>query len=360
MRVVTRLLTLFLILTLSACGGVEWDGGPQVGRASSGQSSAGAFAGANRVRVVSGDTLYGIAQRRRVSLRALIEANGLTPPYVIRAGAWLNLPRGHEYTVKRGDTLFGIAGRHQTNPYDVARLNGLTPPYLIRPGERLLLPKRERTRKARRAASRAPPIRQTRIKPPAAAGTPLPKSARKSVSRAIKPKNQASIAKRPGPGHVRPPKSFSWPVSGKLISRFGAKQKGLFNDGINLSAPRGTPVLAAAPGTVAYVGNELRGFGNLVLVKHAGGWVSAYAHADRLLVRRGQRVRAGDKIATVGTSGNVARPQLHFELRKGRRAVDPLPLLGNRAAALRKDYGRELAYFNLAWPSETSNFSHQT
>ena len=110
---------------------------------------------------------------------------------------------------------------------------------------------------------------------------------------------------------------------GRVISSFGAKSKGLRNDGINIAAPRGTPVRAAENGVVVYAGNELRGFGNLVLIKHSGGWVSAYAHNEDLAVRRGDKVRKGQRIARVGSSGGVTTPQLHFELRKGKRARDP-------------------------------------
>jgi murein DD-endopeptidase MepM/ murein hydrolase activator NlpD len=125
----------------------------------------------------------------------------------------------------------------------------------------------------------------------------------------------------------RPPaasgKGFIGPVRGRVISGFGAKAKGLRNDGINIAAARGTPVVAAENGVVAYAGNELRGFGNLLLIKHAGGWVSAYAHNDTVLVKRGQKVGKGQKVATVGSTGSVKSPQLHFEMRRGRTAKDP-------------------------------------
>ena len=125
----------------------------------------------------------------------------------------------------------------------------------------------------------------------------------------------------------RPPattaKGFQWPVRGRVVSGFGAKAKGLRNDGINIAAKRGSPVRAAENGVVAYAGNELRGFGNLLLLKHSGGWITAYAHNDKLLVKRGQKIKKGQNIATVGSTGNVRTPQLHFELRKGKRARDP-------------------------------------
>jgi murein DD-endopeptidase MepM/ murein hydrolase activator NlpD len=128
-------------------------------------------------------------------------------------------------------------------------------------------------------------------------------------------------------------KGFLWPLSGKIISRYGRKARGLHNDGINIAAPRGTPVRAAQNGVVAYYGNELRGFGNLILIKHDKGYMTAYAHADKVLVKRGQRVKRGQVIARVGSSGSVAVPQLHFEIRKGRRPVNPARYLNRRQAA---------------------------
>lgn len=116
---------------------------------------------------------------------------------------------------------------------------------------------------------------------------------------------------------------FLWPVRGNIISTFGAKPGGLQNDGINIAAPRGTPVRATENGVVVYAGNELKGFGNLLLVRHADGWMSAYAHLDEMLVQRGASVTRGQLVAKVGQSGSVASPQLHFELRRAGRAVDP-------------------------------------
>jgi murein DD-endopeptidase MepM/ murein hydrolase activator NlpD len=113
------------------------------------------------------------------------------------------------------------------------------------------------------------------------------------------------------------------PVHGRLVSTYGPAAGGTHNDGINIAAPKGTPVLAADDGVVAYAGNELRGFGNLVLLKHADGWVTAYAHCDTITVRRGERVKRGQPIGTVGATGSVDEPQLHFEVRRGTRALDP-------------------------------------
>ena len=124
----------------------------------------------------------------------------------------------------------------------------------------------------------------------------------------------------------------SWPVSGTILSEFGPKSGGLHNDGINIAAAKGTAVRAADEGTVAYAGNELKGFGNLVLVRHADGWMTAYAHLDRMDVDRGAPVKRGQIIGTVGATGNVRAPQLHFELRRGSRAVDPRERLAPKAS----------------------------
>lgn len=122
---------------------------------------------------------------------------------------------------------------------------------------------------------------------------------------------------------------FGWPVQGKIISKYGATADGLRNDGINISAPSGSPVVAAADGVVAYAGNELRGFGNMILIRHADGWVTAYAHNDSLAVKKGDSVKRGQIIARVGQTGNVTAPQLHFEIRKGTSAQDPMKYLGS-------------------------------
>ena len=121
--------------------------------------------------------------------------------------------------------------------------------------------------------------------------------------------------------------SFRWPVRGRIISAFGSKPNGEKNDGINLAVPEGTSVKAAEAGTVIYAGNELAGYGNLVLIRHADGWVTAYAHNSDLLVKRGDQVRRGQAIAHAGMSGSVNAPQVHFELRRGAKPVNPLDYL---------------------------------
>ncbi len=117
--------------------------------------------------------------------------------------------------------------------------------------------------------------------------------------------------------------SFSWPVKGEVISGFGPKQGGLYNDGINISAKEGTPIQAAEDGDVVYSGNELRGYGNMLLIKHNNGFLTAYAHAGDVVVKKGDVVKRGQLIAHVGKTGHVSTPQLHFSIRQGRKAIDP-------------------------------------
>jgi len=144
------------------------------------------------------------------------------------------------------------------------------------------------------------------------------------VALPVEPKRGAVELGQPPP---RIGQRFQWPVKGDIIVGFGPRDGGLQNDGINIRAGRGATVKAAESGVVAYAGNELRGFGNLLLIKHADGWVSAYAHNDALLVKTGDRVRRGQPISRVGSTGSVGQPQLHFELRRGTRAVDPIQYL---------------------------------
>ena len=140
------------------------------------------------------------------------------------------------------------------------------------------------------------------------------------------PRTTETVVKAAEPSGAMP--SFRWPVRGRLIAGFGSKPDGTQNDGINLAVPEGTPIKAADDGVVAYAGNELKGYGNLVLISHANGFVSAYAHASELMVKRGDSVKRGQVIAHAGQTGNVTSPQLHFEIRKGSTPVDPTQYLG--------------------------------
>ncbi len=250
------------------------------------------------VVVRKGDSLYRISRRHNVPLSDLITLNGVPPPYTIHAGQRIRLPRVRVHVVGRNETLRTVSQRRGVEMIRLARANRLEPPYPIRPGQRLRLPV-----KAEQSVARAPPPRPA-ARPRAAVDRP----------------SSVSIGKPPARSSAR----FQWPVHGPVSIGFGPRGKGLHNDGINILARRGTRVHAAENGIVAYSGNEIRGFGNLILIKHSGGWMSAYAHNQDLLVRAGDRVRRGQTISHVGSTGNVVRPQLHFELRRGRRPVNPV------------------------------------
>ena len=150
--------------------------------------------------------------------------------------------------------------------------------------------------------------------PPSAAAASPPPGAEPSAAEEARSEGAASL---PHGGH------FPWPVKGRVLAGYGVGTSGNHNDGINIAAPRGAPISAVDGGIVAYAGNELRGYGNLVLIKHPSGWITAYAHCDELLVKRGDKVGRGQVIAKVGQTGGVSEPQLHFELRRGKQAVDP-------------------------------------
>ncbi|MBT5897330.1 MAG: M23 family metallopeptidase [Rhodospirillaceae bacterium] len=266
--------------------------------------------GPGEYMVGADETLYAVARRSGVALRDLITANDLSPPYRLTRGQRLRIPGIRYHRVTAGQTLYGISRQYRVSPYALARENRVPPPYVIRPGQKLRLP-----------ASEAPPksIALDTSQPDA---VPRPRQ---------KPSLRKTIIKPPP---KRGGSRFAWPVRGRVISRFGGKPNGLHNDGINIAVKAGTSVRAADNGVVVYAGNELRGFGNLLLLRHRGGWVTAYGHNQVLNVKLGDVVRRGQQIAKSGSTGNINRPQLHFEIRKGRRAVNPVRHLASRQASI--------------------------
>jgi len=291
-----------------------------------------------RYVVAKGDSLYGIARRFGLPIRAVIDANDLQPPYALTVGQELKVPNAQIHEVAAGDTIYNIAQRYDIDRSELVRLNGIQPPYTIPLGQKLILPT------PGSAVDTEPAPTEVAYTPPQ---EPMGEAATEAPQTAVTTPEPAAPAPSPAPSVVRTPEkvraalanpparagsSFLWPVQGPLLSSYGAKAGGEHNDGINIAAPRGTPVRAAENGVVAYAGQELKGFGKLLLVKHADGWVTAYAHNEELLVGAGDRVKRGQTIAKVGSSGHVDRPQLHFEVRRGTRAVNPEAQLSPRTA----------------------------
>lgn len=259
--------------------------------------------------VVRGNTVYSISRLYGVPVRAIIEANRLTPPYLLKVGNRLRISAPRIHRVAKGETVYSISRRYGVPMNELTRTNGIRSPYTISVGQELTIPA-----ESVQVAEAPAPAQPSGAAPSARA---VPRQERPT------PKQVAALPNPP----ARTGKLFNWPVSGEVVVRFGRQTSGRHNDGINIKAARGTTIMAAESGVVAYAGNELRGFGNLLLIKHADGFMTAYAHTDSLLVTRGQTVKRGQAIARVGSSGSVASPQLHFEIRKGRKAVDPLRYL---------------------------------
>jgi murein DD-endopeptidase MepM/ murein hydrolase activator NlpD len=292
-----------------------------------------------------------LARRYNVTPAAILAANGYKGPRVLSPGQQLVIPHPSAtaaapaavapatkpavvaaapsiHLVNPGETLAGIARHNHLSVAELAKANNLEPSAKLRLGSRLTVPgaKAAAVTQASPTPAAVQPIAAaapaTRI---ATAGVPA-QSARLAQATPT-PEEVAAEAPLKASEATGALPTFRWPVRGKVITTYGAKTNGKTNDGINLAVPEGTPVKAAEDGVVAYSGNELKGYGNLVLVRHANGYVTAYAHASELLVKRGDVIKRGQVIAKSGQSGEVGSPQLHFEIRKGSTPVDPLQFL---------------------------------
>jgi murein DD-endopeptidase MepM/ murein hydrolase activator NlpD len=317
--------------------------------------------------VQPGDTLFGIAKRYNVPVAALMEANGLSYGASIKAGQRLNLPgassaRGGQefgraperravpaketvsadapvwngrYTMNPGDSLYSIARNHQTTLADLQRANGITDPTKVRAGTVLIVPGKGEAASDRSASTGSP---QTNTTQTTTTGGPrvvhIPLGQTQTHSQTTGMGEGSKIASRgdtvSDATEAAAPSSgarFRWPVTGRVLAGFGKRPDGSHNDGINLAVQQGTEVRAAEGGRVVYAGSELKGYGNLVLIRHDNGWVTAYAHNEELLVKRDEAVKRGQVIAKAGRTGNVDQAQLHFELRQGAKPIDPMPYL---------------------------------
>lgn len=270
--------------------------------------------------VKPGETLLGVSNRSGAGAENIAEANKLKPPYALRTGQKLNIPGGRYHQVAEGETGIAIAAAYGVKWSRIVEVNRLGEPFVLRKGRRLLLPdeapRRAPTMEERAAAFRIdiddvltggqPALAEGKHSPaPSRAPTPLPS-------------NMPIAAPRAFAG------TFVWPVRGAILSGFGPGAGGVRNNGIDIAAPAGTAIHAAADGVVAYAGDKVAVFGGLMLINHGGGWVSAYGHASRVDVVRGQKVTKGQIIGLSGDSGYASQPKLHFELRKDRVPVDPI------------------------------------
>src|ERR1700733_5466987 len=318
--------------------------------------SVGAVHPAQGTTIIVGtsDTLELLARRYNVTPAAILQANGYKGPRVLSPGQQLIIPRPggvvaaapvmsvpaskpvmaaaaapSVHVVNHGDTLMSIARRNHISAGELARANRLDVGAKLKIGMKLNVPVK--------ASAAVAPVAQPVVAQAAPVSVP---PATKVAALTTDPQQKARLAQtsnvEEAPAAETPAKAadatgalptFRWPVRGKVITGYGAKTNGKSNDGINLAVPEGTPVKAAEDGVVAYSGNELKGYGNLVLVRHSNGYVTAYAHASELLVKRGDTIKRGQVIAKSGQSGEVGSPQLHFEIRKGSSPVDPLQFL---------------------------------
>lgn len=337
------------------------------------------FATVGKKQVIAGpeDTVYGIAYNNGIPTRALITANNLKPPYTLKNGQVLIIPLPNQHIVGERETLHSIAEDYAVNVDVLAQENNLTAPSYVSPGTTLIIPSRDTAPLAAalkppaeditttslaplplvKIAEKEPPLPEEPITIADSSNSKLPDdlakelAAEKAVPAALtenladKPKEKKAEKKKealeedapvedkkplkkkqkkePTPTDI----SFAWPVEGELLNKFSPSAK---SDGIDIKVPTGTPVKASAAGTVMYAGSELKGFGNLLLIKHKDGWVTAYAHNAELLVKKGDTVKQGQTIAKSGTrEGEDGQAQLHFEIRKVKQPIDPLSKLGS-------------------------------
>ena len=285
---------LILGLGISACDDSVYKPAPVLNLGLHADSTTGAML------TRAGDTVWDIAKRYRLPVRDIIDLNGLEPPYTLTDGQRLKLPAPVEYRFGAGDTLHQIASMFGVDMYRLVQINSLAPPYHVKPGQVLRIP--------------------SSLHQQALMQGPLPE--KPVVSSAILPPPRPRPTVSSSPEDMRHP-GFIWPVQGKIISSYGPMGDGLYNEGINISAPKGTPVKSSESGEVAYVGNDLKTYGNLVLIRHGGGMMTAYAHLGALRIKKGMKVRRGQYIGSVGSTGTVPNAQLHFEIRQGSKTLNP-------------------------------------
>jgi murein DD-endopeptidase MepM/ murein hydrolase activator NlpD len=314
--------------------------------------------GGTAITIQKGDTIDGLVSRYGVPASAIAEANNLPNGSALKPGQRLVIPKYEVtgsaaprtasnapqtaapaisapattggpmvHTVAPGETLMALSRKYRKPVGEIAKANNIAPHTMVKIGDRIVIPgvralQGATTAAASKPAGAAVAQQQNSAKVASVPGAPATVSANVVTPAAQEPEP----AKSKSDVTAAMP-SFRWPVNGRVITAFGPKPSGQQNDGINVSVPEGTPIKAAEDGVVAYAGNELKTYGNLVLVRHSNGYVTAYAHASEILVKRDDPIKRGQIIAKAGQTGNVAAPQLHFEIRKGSTPVDPAPFL---------------------------------
>ncbi|MBN9413391.1 MAG: M23 family metallopeptidase [Candidatus Paracaedimonas acanthamoebae] len=306
----------------------------------------------NTIRVEENETLVTIAKKTGVAAYQLIALNNLKEPYTLKPGQQLRLtedaPVNESFSVIEEPSSQEELEEETNN--DLKSTSTILP--VSKPKRKLteaeqdLLASLQREKKAMtqenheeieqerthsllltsdKAKKKKAPIEIEQPFVPEEDLTQVDPTLPSQIEETLTIQEEAAPHPKKSPSKNSTPK-FSWPVKGKIISSFGPGEGTLQNDGINIAAPKGTPILAIEEGTVVYAGNEMQGFGNLILLKHPGGWMSSYGHAAKLLVERGAKVQKGQSIALVGNTGSVNEPQLHFELRnmqKNGKVVNP-------------------------------------
>ncbi len=317
------------------------------------QAAAPSYAPAQNghVTVQPGQTMYSIARANGLTVSQLARVNNIRAPYTLAVGQRLAVPgtsnpvsprptvafanapapraqvqsssgNNGVHIVRPGETLYSLGRAYEMRPHKIAAYNGLSMNRGLNIGQRIRIPGAGNTAPVAEAAPSRLPERQVASR--------TPDYLDRTETRLPPPpvmKQETRIER------IDSGSGFRWPVRGRVISKFGSKPNNTRNEGINIAVPEGTGVRAAEAGVVAYAGNELKGYGELVLVRHQNGWVTAYAHNSELLVKRGDAVRRGDVIARAGKTGSVKTPQVHFEVRQGATAVDPMKYLSSQTAS---------------------------
>lgn len=241
-----------------------------------------------KILVKNGDSVYSIAQKQNILISDLINKNNIKPPYIIHPGDKLIIPKIKYHKIQKGESLYSISKKYNISIGQLIFLNKLKNNKILI-GQILAIS--AKNNKAKNDVTELD----------------IPK---------IQPTQQNKI--------LSTKNNFSWPCKGKIISSFGNKGNGLYNDGVNIKSKKGSAVFASEKGKIVYAGNGLKGYGNLIIIKHDNDFISSYAHLNKINVKRDDLVKKNEIIGIIGNSGNVEEPQIHFSLRKKREAINPV------------------------------------